>query len=92
MAGVFNPLRSNVMKTEFEKKHWQQALLEIPSGAKLISINPTNCRVEKIGIFYKLPTEKGNDYMTAMTQAGKYQAEMLQSSSRIEHSLRTRVR
>ncbi len=74
--------------TEFEKRHWQQALLEIPNGAKLISVDPTNCRVEKIGIFYKMPNEKGNDYMTAMTQTGKFQAEMLQSMSRIERATR----
>lgn len=70
------------MKTEFEKKHWEQALVEIPNEARLVSIGPTTCRVEKIGIFYKMPNEKGNEYMTVMTQVGKFQAEMIMANAR----------
>lgn len=71
-------------RTVFEKKHWEQALIEIPKGAELISVEPTTCRVEKIGIFYRLPGEKGNEYMTAMTQQGKFQAEMIRGMTNAE--------
>ena len=65
------------MRTEFEKTHWEQALSEIPFGAKLVSVQPTTCRVDMIGIFYKMPKEKANNYMRAMTPMGRSQAKAL---------------
>lgn len=69
-------------RTVFEKKHWEQALIEIPKEAELISVGPTNCRVEKLGIFYRMPDEKGNEYMTVMTQQGRFQAEMIRGMAK----------
>ena len=78
-------------KTEFEKKHWEQALTEIPDGTELISIEPTTHRVEMLGIFYKRPNEKGNQYLSAMTPNGRFQAELLQGQQSIIEEVRLPV-
>lgn len=62
----------------FAERYWDEALLAIPDGAELISVeNEVSCRVEMMDIFYHVPGEKKNHYMRAMTKTGKTQAEML---------------
>ena len=76
-------------RTEFEKRHWEEAQSLIPKNAKLISVSPTTCRVEKLGIFYRLPGETSNHYISPMTKNGKWQAEMITGIHEIKLEIRS---